>query len=143
VSAQTASRWYRAWVADGKRGLAGAGRAGRLRMLTEAQLAAVEAALARGPRAHGFPTETWTLARVADVVEAVTGVRHSHTQTWTILRERLGWSRQRPARRAVERDDEAIATWVARDRPRTRKARDDGGPGSSSPTRAGSPSSRR
>ncbi|MGW3470079.1 winged helix-turn-helix domain-containing protein [Saccharopolyspora sp. NPDC000995] len=33
-------------------------------------------------------------------------------QTWTILRERLGWSRQRPARRAVERDDEAINRWV-------------------------------
>ena len=112
VSAQTASRWYRAWVEEGRSGLAGAGRAGRAGKLTDTQLAAVEAALRKGPRANGFGTEMWTLARVADVIEAVTGVRYGQTQTWTVLRERLGWSRQRPARRAAERDDEAIATWV-------------------------------
>jgi transposase len=143
VSAQTPSRWYWTWVADGKKGLAGAGRAGRMRKLTAAQLAAVQAAPARGPRARGFPTELWTLARVADVVEAVTGVRHGQTQTQTILRQRLGWGRQRPARRAVERDEEAIAAWARRDWPRINEARGGGGPGSSAPTRAGSPSSRR
>ena len=143
VSPQTASRWHRAWVAEGRKGLAGAGRAGRVRKLGAAQLAQIQAALEKGPRANGFPTEMWTLARVAEVIEKVTGVRHSQTQTWTILRERLGWSRQRPARRAVERDDEAIATWVKQDWPRTRKAPGAAAPGSSSRTRAGSPSSRR
>lgn len=143
VSAQTASRWHRAWVEDGRKGLAGAGRAGRVRKLSDAQLRQVQAALAKGPRANGFPTEMWTLARVAEVIEAVTGVRHSQTQTWTILRERLGWSRQRPARRAIERDDEAIATWVSVDWPRIKKAPGPAAPGSSSKTRAGSPSSHR
>lgn len=90
VSAQTASRWYQLWLDGGRAGLTGAGRAGRARKLTEAQLARVEAALARGPRANGFPTQMWTLARVAEMIEAVTGVRHGQTQTWTILRERLG-----------------------------------------------------
>ena len=112
VSAQTASRWHRIFLAEGKSGLAGAGRAGRLPKLSDEQLAQVEQALLKGPRANGFSTEMWTLARVADVIETVTGVRYGQTQTWTVLRERLGWSRQRPARRAVERDDEAIATWV-------------------------------
>lgn len=143
VSAQTASRWYQAWAEGGRAALAGAGRAGRARKLTDAQLVEVEAALASGPRANGFPTEMWTLARVAGVIEAVTGVRHSPTQTWTILRERLRWSRQRPARRAVERDDEAISTWVKQDWPRIKKARGAAAPGSSSKTRAGSPSSPR
>ncbi|WP_372507406.1 helix-turn-helix domain-containing protein, partial [Rhodococcus rhodochrous] len=41
----------------------------------------------------------WTLGRVAIVIERVTGVTYGPTQTWTILRTRLGWSRQRPARR--------------------------------------------
>lgn len=143
VSAQTASRWHRIFVAEGRQGLVGAGRAGRLRKLSEEQLAEVEQALVKGPRVNGFPTEMWTLARVADVIEAVTGIRYSQTQTWTILRERLGWSRQRPARRAIERNDEAIATWVKQDWPRIKKARGAGAPGSSSKTRAGSPSSRR
>jgi transposase len=122
VSAQTASRWHRAWSTGGRQALAGAGRAGRLRKLTDEQVAEVAGVLAEGPTANGFPTDMWTLARVAEVIEKVTGVRYSITQTWTILRERLGWSRQRPARRATERDDEAIERWVEKQWPRIKKA---------------------
>jgi transposase len=143
VSAQTASRWYRAWRDGGRPALTGAGRAGRPPRLSDAQLRLVEKALLRGPRAHGYPTDMWTLARVAEVIEKVTGVRYAPTQTWTILRQRLGWSRQRPARKAVERDEEAIQQWVARDWPRIKRGPADGGPGSSSRTRAGSLSSPR
>jgi transposase len=128
VSAQTASRWYRAWQEQGREGLAGAGRAGRRRRLTDTQLAEVEAALEKGPRANGFATGMWTLARVAEVIERVSGVRYSQTQTWAILRERLGWTRQRPARRAVERNEQAIAAWVKQDWPRIKKA-----PGAAAP----------
>lgn len=128
VSAQTASRWHRDWQEHGRGGLAGAGRAGRRRKLSDAQLAAVEAALQAGPKANGFPTGMWTLARVAEVIERVTGVRYSQTQTWPVLRERLGWTRQRPARRAVERNEEAIAAWVKKDWPRIKKA-----PGAAAP----------
>jgi transposase len=42
VSAQTASRWHRIFLAEGRKGLAGAGRAGRLRKLSEEQLGQVE-----------------------------------------------------------------------------------------------------
>ena len=122
VSAQTASRWHRDWLAGGKQALAGADRAGRKRWLSDGQLAEVETALGRGPKANGHPTDMWTLARVAEVIERVTGVRYSQTQTWTILRQRLGWTRQRPARRAVERDDEAIQRWVSKEWPRIKKA---------------------
>lgn len=122
VSAQTASRWYWAFAGRGRAGLAGAGRAGRRRKLADEQLAVVEAALLAGPRANGFATEMWTLARAAEVIERVTGVRYSQAQTWVVLRERLGWTRQRPARRAVERNEEAIAAWVKKDWPRIKKA---------------------
>jgi hypothetical protein len=40
---------------------------------------------------------------------------------WVILRHRLGWTLQRPERRASERDEEAIARWVAQDWPRIKK----------------------
>lgn len=122
VSQQTVSRWYRAWSSGGTDALVGAGRAGRKRKLTDEQLAEVQAVLAKGAKANGYPTELWTLARVSEVIEVVTGVRHSTTQTWTILRDRLGWSRQRPARRAVERNQEAIETWRRTDWPRIKKA---------------------
>jgi transposase len=110
--------------------------------LSDEQIEQVEAALLAGPKAHGFATDMWTLARVADVIERVTGVRHSPTQTWQILRQRLGWTRQRPARRAVERDDAAIEAWVKQDWPRIKRGLDDPAPGSASRTRADSPSCR-
>jgi transposase len=143
VSQPTASRWHQLWLTGGRAALAGPGRAGRRPKLSDEQLAQVEAALVKGPKAHGFPTELWTLARVAEVIERVTGVRLGTTQTWAVLRERLGWSVQRPARRARERNDEAIATWVKEDWPRIKKARGGETPGSSSKTNPGSPSSRR
>jgi transposase len=104
------SDWHDAWEERGANALRGAGRAGRLPRLSAAQLAEVEVALEKGLRAHGFPTELWNLARVVAVIEQVTGVTYSQSQAWRILREKLGWSRQRPARRALERDDQAIET---------------------------------
>lgn len=140
VSAQTASRWYRDWQSGGQQALAVARPAGRPRRLSDEQVTQVQAALTQGPRAHGFATEPWTLARVADVIEKVTGVRYSTTQTWTILRERLGWTRQRPARRAVERDDDAIEIWRKQEWPRIKKAHGAEEPGSASKTSPDSPS---
>jgi transposase len=143
VSRVTASQWHATWIEHGLAGLRGAGRAGRLPLVTDDQLEKVEEALAKGPTKNGFPNELWTLARVATVIEKVTGVSYSTTQTWSILRERLGWSRQRPARRATEADQDAIAAW-ARDRwPVVKKTPDAAGRGSSSKTSRGSRSSLR
>ncbi|MFF5231370.1 helix-turn-helix domain-containing protein [Dactylosporangium sp. NPDC000521] len=86
VTAQAASRWYHRWQAGGREALVGAARLGRRSWLSDEQLGEVEAALLAGPKAHGFSTDMWTLARVADVIERVTGVRYSPTQTWQILR---------------------------------------------------------
>jgi hypothetical protein len=44
------------------------------------------------------------------------------------LHDRLGWSRQRPSRRALERNEEAISNWVAKDWPRIKKAPGAGAP---------------
>jgi transposase len=143
VSAQAASQWHRLWSSGGRDALVGAGRAGRLPRLSDDQLADVVTELHRGPRANGFPTDLWTLSRVSDVIERVTGVRYGPTQTWTILRERLGWTRQRPSRRALERNEDAITTWVGREWPRIKKTPGAGAPGSSSRTNRGSASSPR
>lgn len=138
VSAQTASRWYHSWRAGGREALAGVERLGRTPRLSDEQLSEVETALLAGPKANGFPTDMWTLARVADVIERVTGIRYGITQTWTILRQRLRWTRQRPARRAVERDDAAIEAWMRQEWPRIKRGLDAAVPGSASRTRADS-----
>jgi transposase len=64
-----------------------------------------------GPTAFGFATNVWTLQRVAAVIRRQFHLRYSLAQTWRLLRQ-LGWSRQRPARRAKERDEKAVARWV-------------------------------
>jgi transposase len=50
------------------------------------------------------------------VIQRLTGTRYHPGHTWKLLR-RMGWRLQRPARRAVERDERAIARWVADDWP--------------------------
>ena len=142
VSRQSVSRWHADWQARGAKGLAGAGRAGPLPKLDAKQLQKVAAELAKGPRAHGYPTELWTLARVGEVIEATTGVSYHPGHVWKLLRQ-MGWSRQRPARRALERDEEAITRWVAEDWPRIKKTPVTAKRGCASKTRAASPSAPR
>jgi len=117
VSHQTVSDWHEKWKAGGKRALKSTGQPGRPPKVSEAELAKVERALQKGPKANGFPTELWTLSRVAEVIEKVTGVKYHPGHVWRVLRQ-MGWSRQRPARRAAERDDEAIEKWVNERSPR-------------------------
>ncbi|WP_425547288.1 helix-turn-helix domain-containing protein [Actinocorallia aurantiaca] len=51
---------------------------------------------------------------------------------------RNGWTHQSPARRAVERDDAAVASWVRETWPHVEKPRRRSAPGSSSKTKPGS-----
>jgi transposase len=142
VSRQSVSRWHADWLAGGTSALRGAGRAGRLPQLDQADLKRLERQLVKGPLANGYATDMWTLQRVAEVIETETGVAYHPGHVWRILRQ-LGWSRQRPARRAVERNDEAIAAWVKHDWPRVKKTPDAATPGSASKTSRASASSPR
>src|SRR4249919_1412966 len=112
VSHQIVSDWRAAWRRSGREGLRGAGRAGRLPKLDRGQLGVVEGELARGAEAHGYANDLWTLQRAAEVIERLTGVAYHPAHVWYLLRHELHWSWQRPARRATERNDEAIHQWV-------------------------------
>jgi transposase len=57
------------------------------------------------------------VGRIAVVIERLTGVRHHPAWVWALLRHRLGWTVQRPRRRAAERDQAAIERWVKTDWP--------------------------
>jgi transposase len=101
--------------ARGLDGLRSAGPTGHAPRLSEAQLDAVRQALRQGARVHGFDTDHWTLVRIARVIEQQTRVAYHPGHVWKLLRRRLGWRLQRPARRAIERDEQAIARWVETD----------------------------
>jgi transposase len=128
VSRMTAYRWYHAWRGKGRGALRAAGRAGRKPRLDRQQWAGVETALLRGPAAHGFATDLWTLPRIAVVIARRTGVRYHPAHVWRIL-QGLHWSLQRPTRQARERDEAAIRQWRRQRWPQVKKTRGAAVPG--------------
>jgi transposase len=117
VARQNVSRWHAQWQSGGQEALRSAGPTGHTPRLSEEQLHRIDQALREGARAHGFDTDHWTLARITTVIGQQTGVAYHRGHVWKLLRHRLHYRLQRPARRAVERDERAIARWVAEDWP--------------------------
>jgi transposase len=118
VSAQAVSVWHARWKEGGTEALRSRGPSGPVPRLSDRQLEQVEQALLEGATANGFTGELWTLDRIGVVIERLTGVRYHPAWVWALLRHRLGWSVQRPKRRAAERDQDAIDRWVKEDWPR-------------------------
>lgn len=87
------------------------GRApGRPCRLTAFQLRRLIGALKRGAYAYGYAEDYWTLNRIAHLIWDLFRVRYRQSGVWYLL-HRLDWSCQKPQRRALHRDDEAIARW--------------------------------
>lgn len=93
---------------------------GRPAQLDEQQLAAVRATLLRSPTEYGFGTELWTLKRVGAIIERLHGVRFGQTQVWRILGS-LGFSAQKPEKRAIERNEDTVRNWKRRTWPGLKK----------------------
>ncbi len=142
VSGQSVMRWYQAWRKGGRTALRAAGRAGRRPRLAPEDMSRIEAALRQGPRAHGFRTNLWTLPRVARLIKHLTGVQYHPGHVWRLLGA-LDWTLQRPAKRAVERNEAAIEHWKTTRWPTVKKTLGAAARGSSSRTRAASPSGHR
>ena len=110
VARQTVHTWKGMLDEGGIDALRAVPERGRPAQLDGEQLAAVRAALLRSPTEHGFGTELWTLKRVGAVIERMCGVRFGQTQVWRILGS-LGFSAQKPEKRAIERNADAVRSW--------------------------------
>jgi transposase len=120
VARQTVHTWKRLLDEGGLDALRAVPERGRPGQLDEGQLAAVRTVLLQSPTEHGFATELWTLKRVGAVIERMHGVRFGQTQVWRILGS-LGFSAQKPEKRAIERDEEAVRSWKRRTWPALKK----------------------
>jgi transposase len=69
---------------------------------------------------HGYRTDLWTTLRIADLIKAKFGIRYHRDHVGRLLHS-LGWSCQKPERRALQRNDDGIAEWKRRDWPRIKK----------------------
>ena len=110
VHRQSVNRWAAQLAVGGRQALKRAPRTGRPPKLAPADLRRIEVGLKRGPEALGYATSLWTAWRVADLIERESGVAYSTVHAWRILRA-LGWTPQRPAGRALERNEAAIEHW--------------------------------
>jgi transposase len=112
VTPGAVSQWLKRAAAGGVEALRNRLRPGPRPKLTAEQRARIPEVLARGAEAYGFVGEVWTAPRVAAVIEREFGVRYHPAHVSRLLRA-LGWSVQRPIRRATQRDEAAVAAWSA------------------------------
>jgi transposase len=112
--------WKKALIEGGPEALKAKPHPGRPAQLTDEQKAELERLLLEGPLAADFPTDLWTLTRVAQVIERHFGVKYHPGHVWRILRD-MGWSPQKPERRARERDEEVVEAWRKEEWPRIQK----------------------
>lgn len=103
-------RWIQDWKQHGDRALAAKPTPGRPKKLTAKQRKKLPKLLLAGAMAWGFPNELWTLKRIATLIRKEFGVRYHPSHLWRVL-QACGWSCQVPERRAIQRDEDAIAHW--------------------------------
>jgi transposase len=135
VRSQSVSRWVKTLAQQGEKGLKAAGRAGRLPRLSTTQRQLLVSRLLEGPEKLGYETPLWTCQRVADLIEREFAVRYHAGHVWKLLRQ-LNWTPQRPAGRALERNEEAIVAWKRKTWPAIKKKRKKKAARSSSLTKA-------
>jgi putative transposase len=114
VSRASISRWAATLAQEGRHGLEARPIPGRSPRLDEKAWARLGRLLDRGAVAAGFATERWTLDRIAALIEREFGV-HYHPRYLERPLKAHGFSVQRPATRAKERDELVIAVWPQRD----------------------------
>jgi transposase len=114
------SRWKQDLEEGGLEALRAKPHPGRTARLTSEQKQELEEVLLREAQAAGYAADLWTLSRVTEVIERRFGVTYHPGHVWYILRD-MGWSCQKPERRARQRDEEAIARWRKEEWPRVKK----------------------
>lgn len=93
---------------------------GRPLKLDQTKRKRLVALLLQGPIAQGYRTNLWTTARIAEVIRREFGV-HYHRDHVGRLMHRWQWSAEKPERRALERNEQAIERWKQKDWPRIKK----------------------
>lgn len=117
---QTVYRWLAVLREEGIDGLREMSKGGRPSLMTAEQVAELRELLLAGPIASGYGTDLWTLKRVRLLIEKRFGIRYSDVNVWRILGA-MGFSSQKPEKRAIERNEDAVAHWKKRTWPALKK----------------------
>src|SRR5262245_22546886 len=136
IDPSSVRRWVSAFRRRGVAGLLARPVPGRPAKLTTTQEKVVPRWLADSPTEYGFATGLWTAPRLAQLIEQAWGVALHPRYLCAWLRARR-FTPQKPRRVPRERDEQAIAAWLAEDWPRIKKRPASGALPSSCSTKAG------
>lgn len=120
ASSGTIADWKKAYAEHGEAFFQAHSPPGRKPTISGKQVNQLTKLLLKGARKNGYPTELWTLGRIAEVIEKHFGIAYDPSSVWHLL-HRMGWSCQKPEKRARERDAQAIAVWRKTDWPGIKK----------------------
>ena len=84
--------------------------------LTNDQKEKLKKIIEEGALAHGYPTDLWTLKRMAEVIDKEFGVHYNTAYIWQIL-DSMGYSSQMPVTKAIEKDSEYVKKWLEKEYP--------------------------
>ena len=119
ISREAVGQWQRIWQKEGIAGLR-QGQYGRVSKMTAQQEKAIQKDILKGAEKAGYSGDFWTLERITNHIKKKTGVEYQARSVWHTL-ERFGFSCQIPQRRAREKDEKAISTWVKETWPKIKK----------------------
>ncbi len=114
VTKGAVSQWMKRAREGGQEALRRHPAPGAKSKLKPEQIAELPNVLAQGAEAYGFRGKVWTHPRIAAVIKQKFGVKY-HDNHIPRLLKKIGWSRQKPRRRATQRDEAAIARWREED----------------------------
>jgi transposase len=120
VSTAATNKWHTAWKAEGVRGLASKGKPGFRSQYTAEKKKELKQLILARPSAMGYSTDFWTIARIESAARKKLGITLGAKRTWATIMG-LGFSVQRPIRRAKERNEKAIRDWRLNEFPKLKK----------------------
>jgi putative transposase len=110
VDVQTVRRWRRVYLADGREALKLNKHPGRPPLLGETDRQKLATLLLKTPAECGLDRHLWTTQLIAELIEREFKIHYHHDHVGVILAA-MGFTHQKPARRARERDEARIHAW--------------------------------
>ncbi len=118
--ASSVMRWRDLVNRVGEEGFKAKSPPGRPPRLSTDQKAELLHYLLLGPGAFGYKTQIWTTQRIAELIRKRFKVSYHPDHIGRIMHN-LGWSHQKPERRAIERNETAVQEWKHSEWPRVKK----------------------
>jgi transposase len=122
ASKSSVFRWVQEYQEGGSQALRSKAIPGRPPKLSQTEKDKLAELLLSGSLAAGYRTDLWTLKRIAQTIHKHFGIRYHPNHVWRLL-QWMGWSCQKPERRALQRNEKEIAHWKVHRWPHIKKRR--------------------